>query len=261
MRFLIEHFTDNYLKEDHPLRLLDARLKMGVSAALLLAVLTSSQTVIPIVVTIASIALLFMAGIPARAIVVRFIPPLASVLVLVVLQSVLIGDTPLRSFSAAGIPVTLKSEGVARGMRIGLRVCGMVSILILTSFLTSAHEMFRTLRWCRIPAIVVEIALLMYRYLFVFLEEASAMAAAQKVRLGYDGFRRSLKSMGDLMGAVILRSMEQSMATQEAMTARGCAEGVPIGSFQPLPWAARIGFAVAVSAIGLAYGILEWGRL
>jgi cobalt/nickel transport system permease protein len=259
MKFSIERYTDNYVKEGHPLRLLDARMKMGISAALLLAILASSQSVLPIIVTVVSIAVLLMAGIPARVIMVRFVPPLASVLVLVAVQFVLIGETPLHTLSVAGISITLKCEGVVRGMHIGLRVLGAVSILLLLSFLTSAHDIFRTLRWCRVPATWVEIALLMYRYLFVFLEEASAMAEAQRVRLGYAGIRRSLISMGDLMGAVIVRSMEQSMITQEAMTARGCAEGISIGSFSPMPWFTRVGLAGAVAGIGLAYALIEWG--
>src|SRR3990172_1153062 len=157
MKFAIERSTDFYIKEDHPFRLLDARIKMGVSAALLLAILASSQPVMPVVVIVVSIAVLLAAGIPARVIMARFVPPLASVLVLVAVQSVLIGETPLHTLSVAGISVTLKCEGVARGMHIGLRVFGAVSILLLLSFLTSAHDIFLSLLFCMVSAMWIEI--------------------------------------------------------------------------------------------------------
>jgi cobalt/nickel transport system permease protein len=56
--------------------------------------------------------------------------------------------------------------------------------------------------------------------------------AAQRVRLGYCGLKRSLNSLGVLSGVVIVKSLEQAQRTHEAMLARGYKGHTPFG---PMP--------------------------
>jgi energy-coupling factor transporter transmembrane protein EcfT len=46
------------------------------------------------------------------------------------------------------------------------------------------------LRRAHIPRVVVEMSLLIYRYIFVFLEVSAKMNTAQKIRLGTSGFKK-----------------------------------------------------------------------
>ena len=87
----------------------------------------------------------------------------------------------------------------------------------------------------------MEMALLVYRYTFALLDHAADIAAAQKVRLGYSTFPRSLASMGVLAGAVMARSLDQALRTYEAMVLRGYQGGL---SLSPLPDMSRQELAI-----------------
>jgi cobalt/nickel transport system permease protein len=143
----------------------------------------------------------------------------------------------------------------------GSRVLGSVSVVLLLSSVTPAHRIFHSLRWLGVPRGWVEIAALMYRYTFTLLDQTADVLAAQRVRLGYSGLKRSLASLGVLAGAVIVQSMEQATRTYEAMSLRGYQGHMPFG---PLPALSRkdlwtLGL-VGAGVIGIQV-VLEWGLL
>jgi cobalt/nickel transport system permease protein len=71
------------------------------------------------------------------------------------------------------------------------------------------------------PSILVEMSMLMYRYMFVFLEYASRMHLAQELRLGYSNLRRSFRSISLVATNLFIGTLQQGERTFTAMTARG----------------------------------------
>jgi cobalt/nickel transport system permease protein len=175
-----------------------------------------------------------------------------------VLQAFLTGTTPLASFSLVGWKLIATEEGLMRGVLLGSRVLGAVSVMLLLSSVTPAYRIFGALRWFHVPEGWVEIALLVYRYTFVLLDQTADIASAQRVRLGYSSLGRSLSSAGVLAGTVVARSMDQAMRTYEAMTLRGYQGRLPIG---PLPelkardWRTMFVVSPVIVAVHL---IAEW---
>jgi cobalt/nickel transport system permease protein len=112
--------------------------------------------------------------------------------------------------------------------------------MLLLGCVTPAHQLFHALRWLGVPRTWVEVALLMYRYIFVLLDEAGDVVTAQRVRLGYAGVSRSLSSLGVLSGTVIVRSLDQSERTHEAMMLRGYKGSMPFGPLPALGWTERL---------------------
>ena len=68
---------------------------------------------------------------------------------------------------------------------------------------------------------MVELALIMYRYIFLMFEEATRIRSAQKSRLGYVSFKNSLRSISTLGGMLILRSYDRAERSFAAMRCRG----------------------------------------
>ena len=122
---------------------------------------------------------------------------------------------------------------------------------------TPAAEILAALRWARVPRTWIEIAVLMYRYLHVFLEQAACVASAQRVRLGYSSLRRSFQSLGSLAGMVILRSLDQAEKSHEAMTARGYQGHLPLPAMPALPWRQAAVACAGVVVIAAAYVLAE----
>lgn len=250
-------FSDSSARRDHVMRRLDVRLKITVAAVLFAAILCATKPVFPLSVCALSVAVMLAVKVPRKLVLGRFLPPLGIVSVIVVLQALMTGETAAFSVSLGGWVVTATHEGIAQGILTGSRVFGAVSVLLLLGNVTPPDEIFRGLRWFGMPKLWVELAMLMYRYIFVFLDGAADMATAQKVRLGYTGFRNSLSSVGKLMGAVVVRAVEQSLATHEAMVARGYQGEYPFGGMERLPGKAWLGLLATIGGIGFFFLLLE----
>jgi len=232
MKQTFQLFSDFFSRRDNWARRLDVRVKLGITFALFGVVLGSTRPYLPVLLWCLAWLGLRLLRIPLRIVVARFLPPLCVALVLLVVQALMTGQTPFCTVNVGSWKMVAKEEGLALGLLQSSRILGAVGVLLLLSAVTPAHELFLGLRWCRFPKVWVEIALLMYRYLFVCLEEAAELLDAQRIRLGYGRPRTAIISAGNLVGAVMGRSLEQSARTHEAMIARGYTGVYPFGHLQ-----------------------------
>jgi cobalt/nickel transport system permease protein len=104
----------------------------------------------------------------------------------------------------------------------------------------------------------VELALLMYRYIFILLDMVADLTAAQRVRLGYADLRRGWTSAGVVAGTVVLRSVDQAVRAQEAMQVRGYRGEMPFGPLPPLTRRDRLAIAGALLLVVGLYWLLDW---
>ena len=236
MSLLSEIFSDLFARQDNVLSRVDPRTKLIVALAALCAVIFSKAAAFPLLAFVLCIMATLVLGVPKRLVAFRLAVPLGMALVLLLLQSLLAGTTPLWSFAGLGVEVHFTREGFFSGLLIASRVLGGVSVMLLLSSVTPAHRIFRAMCALGMPQALVEVAMLMYRYTFVLLDLTAEVTAAQKVRLGYAGMRRGLSSAGILGGTVILRAMDQAVCTNQAMRVRGYNGNIPLG---PMPGLTR----------------------
>jgi cobalt/nickel transport system permease protein len=256
---MLDLFSDIFAYRDHSWTRMDPRGKLVLSLAAILGVILSTRMVFPLAVFAFCLGAMLCLRLPARLVLARLAAPLGIVVVLILLQSLFFGRTKVFSFSLLGIEWVLKQEGGWRGLLMGSKVLGAVSVMLLLSLVTPAHKIFHALLWFRIPRGWVEIAMLMYRYVFSLLDDTADVAAAQKVRLGYRGIKRSLSSCGALAGAVIIRSLDQATHTREAMIIRGYKGSIPFGPMPAMGWMDRLRIAGFSALLAAVYLFLEWG--
>ncbi len=96
-----------------------------------------------------------------------------------------------------------------------------MSCLVGLSLTTPASELIPWLRRVGVPQAVLEIALLMYRLLFILAARAMAGRQAQEARLGYMSFGRSVRSLGLLTAALLSRSLARARRLEIGLAARG----------------------------------------
>ena len=222
MRPLFATFTNRVAVRDSPFWRMDARSKLTVALVAIACVLFSTRPLLPLMATVASLATArTMGGLPLGFLVRQMVAPLGLATLLFVLHAFLCGTTPLLRISLVGFALAPTREGIAQGALLGARVLGAVSVMKALSMVTPAYEILNAFGWMRLPRAWVETAMLMARYVFPLLEQASTVAAAQRARLGYVGLRRSLSSAAALSGTVLIRSMDQAIRTREAMMLRG----------------------------------------
>jgi cobalt/nickel transport system permease protein len=76
-------------------------------------------------------------------------------------------------------------------------------------------------RWMKIPETLIEVLSFVYRYLFLLIEEMETMMSSQRSRLGYITWFKTIKSFGNLGGALIIRSIIRAESAHTAMASRG----------------------------------------
>jgi len=256
---VFELFSDIFAGRDNALRRIDARVKLAVAAFAILLSLLSSRPPFPLLIAFFCLAATAAIRVPLSHALGRLLFPLLASVFVLLLKLFMIGSTEIFAVHIYGVVLVAREEGLYQGITIIARVVGAVSVMMLLGYVTPAHEVFRALRWMRAPEEIVDLAMLMYRHIFTLIEQAGEVAVAQRVRLGYAGLPRTLGSAGTLAGMVILRSMEQSIRTHEAMIAR-CYDGrMPFAPATAIRRKDRVSALAVVLVVLIVFWALEGG--
>ena len=125
-----------------------------------------------------------------------------------------------------GIVVT--TDSLHYGVYTFSRVMGCLPCLGFLALTTPIAKILHCLGSLKVPKILIEIALLMYNTIFIFLNEIDTMQKAQETRLGYHSYVSSFKSLGALASTIFLRSLDKSETMQNALDSRGYTGELPV---------------------------------
>ena len=146
--------------------------------------------------------------------------------------------------------------GIVRITTEGLVVLGSVALksvlcLLLLNFVTlttSIPALLQSLVQLRVPPLLVAILASMYRYIGLLIDELGAMRQAAASRnLAVSSGQRQRSVVGNMFGALFIRTYERGERVHQAMLARGYS-GIP--HIRDLPTGGRRD-VVAISAIAL----------
>jgi len=139
---------------------------------------------------------------------------------------------------------TIFRDGINMSINTFFRVEGAISCLFFLVLTTSITDLSLILRRIHGPTALVEMSTLIYRYIFVFLEVATQMTTAQKLRLGEGGWIKQIRGLGLLAANLFIRTMEQGERTFTAMSARGYDGNIRVLEDLPKP---KIAMLVAIT--------------
>ena len=232
------------------------------ASMLLLSVLSGSPIVAITVFIIVAALIIAAAEIPWRFYFDLIVYPLMFALVSCIFIALFFGSgTPLLNMPLPWFNWTIYTSGITTAVATFFRVLGAVSAMFFLVLTTSMNDLFVSLRKIRIPKILIEISLLTYRYIFVFMEVSSKMNTAQKLRLGQQGWMKRIRSTALLASNLFIRTLEQGERTLIAMNARGYDGNIRILEDQPKPSKAAIaGIILLDIALALiAFNIINLG--
>lgn len=129
----------------------------------------------------------------------------------------------------------------------------VAGITVMMAFATSTPipHLAQALRQIRIPDEICEIVVLIYRYAFLLLERMDTMWSAANSRLGFSGFKRSMKTIASIAVGIFTSSMNMADKAQVSLECRGYRGYFPIWN---RPQRAGVGWvAVAVAVFALLY--------
>ncbi|MDD1715360.1 MAG: cobalt ECF transporter T component CbiQ [Methanolinea sp.] len=235
------------------LREVNSYLKLAVGLGAILLCLLSGSYVAPLFIAVVlTVAILGLARIHPRVYGELFFVPLwfaaMSVCVIVLLSG---GTEVYWSFQPASwLSLSVTRESLNQGLFVFCRVIGGMSGMIFIALTTPMTDLFLVMRQIRVPEVVVDLAMMIYRTIFMILEQLVQTYRAQRMRLGYTSFRESVRSLATLCGSVFIASWNAGEDLIRAMDAR-CYSGkfAGLGKSQP----ARLPSALAVAGfLGLS---------
>lgn len=134
------------------------------------------------------------------------------------------------------------------------RALGAVSCLYFLSLSTPLPELLAVLRRGHVPAVVLELAVIIYRYIFILLATFRDMRDSAASRLGYRGLRRSLRTTGLVYGGLLANSFRRAGACFDAMESR-CYTGQIAFLTQPKRVTPKCACLLALPALGMLAGL------
>lgn len=128
------------------------------------------------------------------------------------------------AFPIGGYYITGSVRGLLQGTQLICTALASVSCLYFLSLNTPVTDILNVLKKLRIPTLIRELMLLIYRYIFVIMHLASDITVSQNSRLGNIRLSTARKSFAAMVSSVFILSIRRSVELYDALEAR-CYDG------------------------------------
>ncbi len=98
-------------------------------------------------------------------------------------------------------------ESLLMGYQLFFRSFGCLVCTYFYSMSVPFNQILLVLRKCHLPSYLIEITMLMYRFIFILLDEMLLIHQSQSIRFGYHTLRTSYQSLGLLFKVLFVQSM------------------------------------------------------
>jgi cobalt/nickel transport system permease protein len=261
------HFLDPFRPGSSVVHRLDARIKLVLALAFILTVSLVPSGIWPVYVLLFSLVLSVEiaselgVGTVLRRAVLAFPFVLAALPLVFSTGGEVLGTIPV------GIgTLTIFEPGVERFLSIALKSWISVQMAILLAATTPFPDLLMAMRAIRIPRLLVGTFSLMWRYLFVLVDEAQRLMRARESRSG-QAERQGAKTggtvawrarvTGGMAGNLFLRSFERGDRIYSAMAARGYdgeIRTLPVPRVPTAQWVVlALGLLLLVALLGLSF--------
>lgn len=215
------------IAQKNGLREVNTYLKLVAGLGAILLCLLSTSYLPPLFIALLLTgAILILARVDAKTYAELFIVPLwfaimsvAGIILITGGQDVFWSWDILPSFT-----LSITRESINQGMLVFCRVIGGMSAMIFIALTTPMTDIFIVVRQCRVPEVVIDLMMIIYRTIFILMDQVIQIYHAQLMRLGYSTWRESIHSFASLCGAAFIASWNAGEDLIRAMDAR-CYDG------------------------------------
>lgn len=238
----------NISEQDSFLHLIDGRVKTVIFLGAIIVGTCLARWYLVSILWMLSIAMFPVLHLPLGTLLKRLMMPFGIAWLVFLSLIFTNGSEPLLVFNIFHVSITAYHEGLTLGFLILLRIMTTVTLASILSFSTPMIEILETLRLCKIPTIIIDLAAMMYRYVFIIEETAHNMRRAQLSRMSSNNsWLMQARDVGNVAGYVLIKSLDRSIKIYNAMLSRGYNENSTNVEF----------FVTKVSSEDWRYGILS----
>lgn len=213
--------SERFAQEENYLTKMDPRLKLIFCLSCLVLVVWNTKPLVNLFLGITLLIGLLAVRVNLKYVLLRMVPGLIIASLLVFTQLFWKGQTPLAELSLSPWQLVIYKEGLDQGLLLGSRVLAGLAVMVFLSGTTTIGKLIFAAHWFRVPKTLLEMITIAYRYVFVLLEEMQQVYCAQRMRMGYQGWHKSMRSAGALGGIVILRAFDRAERLYRSMCCRG----------------------------------------
>jgi len=209
---------DKFAHLKSPLHSWDPRVKIISISILILSIVLLQDLRVAFLGLVLAIILVFVSKIPFSFVLVHLRWVLFFVLALFVVISLTVPGSLLVRLSF----LSISREGVKLSLLISLRAISAALLIFPMIGTTRFNLTLKALQKIKIPDKLIQLLMFTYRYIFLFLDEekrifigANSRGWVRKTNLS------SLKTMGNLVGMLLVHSFERTERIRDAMLSRG----------------------------------------
>jgi cobalt/nickel transport system permease protein len=205
-----------------PLWALDGRVKTIFALVAIVIAVILKHWYLAAGMMLAAWVLLLWQRYPIRTLLLRLLVPFGVAWLVLLSFLLTYGHTEIACFYIWRWAFPMYLEGLQWGIVITLRILAAVSIITLLSVVTPMTEILATMRLIKVPALIVDLADMIYRYINLITESAITMRNAQVSR-GADSlpWYRQAWDLGLLAGVLLIKALDRSTRIYKAMLSRG----------------------------------------
>jgi cobalt/nickel transport system permease protein len=260
------HFLDPYRHRQSLIHTLDPRVKFVFTLAFILtmALLPFGAWPIYVLMLTVSLSITVLSELGVKYVLKRSLLAIPFVLAAVPLLFTVKGPV-LLTIPIGELTLTITSTGLERLLSIMFKSWVSLQVAIVFAAATPFPDMLLAMRAVKIPRLLVSLFGLMWRYMFVMVDEAIRLMRARAARSGAIAGSKSggsivwrAKVTGGMAGNLFIRSIDRGERIYDAMAARGY-DG-EVRAF-PLPPISSTSWIVLASGLGLLLVLLLFALL
>ena len=103
--------------------------------------------------------------------------------------------------------IGVSSESIIISTRLFFRALSCLTCIYFIMLTTPFNQLIFVFKKLHLPDIVLEISMLMYRFIFIFMEEVEDIRKSQELRFGYINLKNGYNSFGLLVNMLFKRMM------------------------------------------------------
>ena len=264
------HFLDPYRHRESLIHTLDPRVKFVFTLAFILtmALLPFGAWPVYVLMLTVSLSITVLSELGLKYVLKRSLLAIPFVLAAVPLLFTVKGPV-LLTIPIGELTLTITSAGLERLLSIMFKSWVSLQVAIVFAAATPFPDMLLAMRAVKIPRLLVSLFGLMWRYMFVMVDEAIRLMRARAARSGAVD-RPGVKSGGPLMwrakvtggmaGNLFIRSLDRGERIYDAMAARGYdgeVRAFPLPPISSASWIVLLG-GLGLLVVLLLFALLFW---
>lgn len=180
---------------------------IAVVMSLIITTAISNNYINMIIFSIMVVLTTFIAKIPLGKYIKILLIPIAFLLIstITILFNISDKDIYIWSIRIFSKYIGVTRESIIQSINIITRVFASLSATFFLALTTPLNKLIMVFKKIHIPQTIIELLVLIYRSIFIFLEESKEIYMAQEIRFGYSSFKNSFSSTALLMKALFVR--------------------------------------------------------